>query len=306
MELKTLNNRRMNLPLALNDVLLSSPECMMTMMAPPPLTGAAAGGKASPRQVASPTSFNDRHSEVLSAAIKMAAGVGSNMEYRFQQQQQQRPQFQLKMEKNDVNQDLPTPTMISSPRLQQSQALRVPFLLQVKVLLQYLRRQGRNSNNPSMFLLYTQAKEVVSTCVKRNRMGDANFTPLKPTLSALLRELVGDVHWEYSKVLTQHMIKKKKIINKQQHQTTKNAASPSSASTSAPVVSASAAAPASSSIDLLLQECQLRQQQQRQKLQLQQQLQQQEKMLMMSLAFQKQQELEKQLYFQQQQQRRFS
>ena len=62
---------------------------------------------------------------------------------------------------------------------------RERVLLFVKVLLRFLEC----SNNKK---LKKQAKAIVFLCVRRNRMGDPNFTPLKHAVEDHLHTIVGD------------------------------------------------------------------------------------------------------------------
>lgn len=65
---------------------------------------------------------------------------------------------------------------------------RRDLLLFVHALVKCLDR----TNN---YKLRLQTKALVVECVKRNRMGDPNFSPLQESLALRLRGLVGPVYW---------------------------------------------------------------------------------------------------------------
>ena len=219
MEIKRLAG--MNLPLVLNDVFLSETQQMMVARNSAAIAASKApASNASSKFCALPAcpSLPNNHNDVLAAAIEMASdsplAVNSNLQHQLQYQR--RPQVQLRMDERDMiaaRRKSPSAAVPSQPsqthkrpRQQATKVASLPlqsrFLLQVKVLLRHLRRHS----SPE---LYKQAKEVVSTCVKRNRRGDINFTPLRSTLEVLLHELVGDANWKYSKLLTRHILSKK-------------------------------------------------------------------------------------------------
>lgn len=66
------------------------------------------------------------------------------------------------------------------------------FLVFVKILLKYVDR----TNNPQ---LRRNAKAVVAECTRRNRMGDAEYTPLQDAVERRLRISLGEVHWARAK-----------------------------------------------------------------------------------------------------------
>ena len=65
---------------------------------------------------------------------------------------------------------------------------REKFLLFIKIMFQYLERSGKS-------LLRQRAKNVVTKCIRRNRVGDENYIPLKESVEKHLRPLVGPLVW---------------------------------------------------------------------------------------------------------------
>ena len=62
----------------------------------------------------------------------------------------------------------------------------------VKILLTYIER----TNNPA---LRRTAKAIVADCTRRNRMGEAAYTPLQQAVERRLRSSLGEVHWARAK-----------------------------------------------------------------------------------------------------------
>jgi hypothetical protein len=67
---------------------------------------------------------------------------------------------------------------------------RAKFLLLIKILLRYLSRHPE---------LQQRAKRVVAECTRRNRMGEANYRPLKQAVETHLRFVVGNKLWTRAK-----------------------------------------------------------------------------------------------------------
>ena len=70
---------------------------------------------------------------------------------------------------------------------------RQSFLLFVKVLLKYLEKV----HEPH---LRRQVKSIVAECVRRNRQGETNFTPLPDVIELLVRSCVGELHWKRARL----------------------------------------------------------------------------------------------------------
>ena len=74
------------------------------------------------------------------------------------------------------------------PNNRQQTKKRHDLLLFVHALIKCL--DGTQS-----YKLRLQTKALVAECVKRNRMGDPNFSPLRESLEVRLRGLVGPIYW---------------------------------------------------------------------------------------------------------------
>ena len=89
------------------------------------------------------------------------------------------------------------------PRDPKRRQQRMLFAMFIKILLKYLAESDKE-------VLCQQVRSVISTCTKRNRMGDPNFWPLEDVLEAHLREMVGEAHWQRAKRLQRHYMERKK------------------------------------------------------------------------------------------------
>jgi hypothetical protein len=96
------------------------------------------------------------------------------------------------------------PTMSSKTRalLEKRQ-----FLIFIRILFKCIDR----SNNPTLRL---QAKEVVTDCTRRNRMGDSSCSPLQHAIACRLKEIVGDMHWNQAKIYTNYYCQQKKGLQR--------------------------------------------------------------------------------------------
>uniref|UniRef100_A0A6S8HXC7 Uncharacterized protein n=1 Tax=Amphora coffeiformis TaxID=265554 RepID=A0A6S8HXC7_9STRA len=79
---------------------------------------------------------------------------------------------------------------------------RQSFLLFIKVLLKYLEKV----NEPQ---LRRQVKSIVAECVRRNRQGNKNFTPLPGVIELLVRSCVGDLHWKRARLCLDTLCEKR-------------------------------------------------------------------------------------------------
>jgi hypothetical protein len=90
---------------------------------------------------------------------------------------------------------------------------RVRFTLFLKILLTRLEKEGHHK-------LLDRARETVSHCSRRNKMGDPDYAELVESLEVRLRTLVGEVHWIRTHYYMRHYIhdvaptRKKKTQNK--------------------------------------------------------------------------------------------
>jgi hypothetical protein len=78
------------------------------------------------------------------------------------------------------------------------------FLIFIKILFKCMERcrDGR---------LRQRAKAIVTECTRRNRMGDANFSPLQDAVETRLKDIVGDMYWNQAKVYTGYYCQQKGI-----------------------------------------------------------------------------------------------
>jgi hypothetical protein len=79
---------------------------------------------------------------------------------------------------------------------------RARFALQIKFLLKVLKDAGEEQ-------LRNQARVVISTCTRQNRMGDPNFSPLEDVVESYLRALVGEVYWEVAQSYQRRYLQQK-------------------------------------------------------------------------------------------------
>lgn len=102
--------------------------------------------------------------------------------------------------------DLIEPSPLSLPQQQPRdpgcQRRRVEFALLIKILLKILLEDAEIS-------LYHQVRLSISTCTKRNRMGDPSFSPLEDVLEAHLWLMVGDTYWDRAVSLQQRYLQRK-------------------------------------------------------------------------------------------------
>lgn len=73
------------------------------------------------------------------------------------------------------------------------------FLLFIKILFKSLEQA-------SEFETRDRAREIVSDCTRRNRLGDPAFTPLIDVVDQRLRRHVGETHWRRAHVYMQHYL----------------------------------------------------------------------------------------------------
>lgn len=66
------------------------------------------------------------------------------------------------------------------------------FILFVKILIGCLERTESRA-------FCNRVRAIVSECTKRNRLGDASYTPLQEAIEARLRRVVGERHWSKAK-----------------------------------------------------------------------------------------------------------
>jgi hypothetical protein len=74
--------------------------------------------------------------------------------------------------------------------------------MKIKLLLKVLKDAGEDR-------LLDQARTVISTCTRLNRMGDPKFTPLEVVLESYLRTLVGEGYWEMTLTYQRQYLKRK-------------------------------------------------------------------------------------------------
>ncbi len=102
--------------------------------------------------------------------------------------------------------DLIEPSPLALPQQQSRdpdcQNHRVEFALLVKILLKILLDEAEIN-------LYHQVRLSISTCTKRNRMGDPSFSPLEDVLEAHLWLMVGDTYWDRAVNLQQKYLQRK-------------------------------------------------------------------------------------------------
>ena len=79
---------------------------------------------------------------------------------------------------------------------------RQSFLLLIKCLLKYLQKVNEHG-------LRLRVKAIVAESVKRNRNGDAQFSPLSDVIELLLRKCVGEVHWARAKLCVEVLCEKR-------------------------------------------------------------------------------------------------
>ena len=81
---------------------------------------------------------------------------------------------------------------------------RVEFALFLKVLLRCLEKSNQS-------LLLQQARLVVVTCTRGNRMGDPSFSPLSSAIEMRLRKLIGDHEWQQAKNYTRFYQRRQEV-----------------------------------------------------------------------------------------------
>jgi hypothetical protein len=94
----------------------------------------------------------------------------------------------------------------SSRRLKTNQ--RALFALFIKILLKTLKRSGED-------MLVQQVRAVVSTCTRRNRMGDLHFSPLEEVLELYLQQMVGEAHWQKARHLQRAYLERRYLSRRQ-------------------------------------------------------------------------------------------
>lgn len=80
---------------------------------------------------------------------------------------------------------------------------RQTFLLLIKCLLMYLQKVNEHALRHSV-------KAIVAECVKRNRNGEPQFSPLHDAIELLLRKCVGEVHWTRAKLCVEALCEKRR------------------------------------------------------------------------------------------------
>jgi hypothetical protein len=85
---------------------------------------------------------------------------------------------------------------------QQQNNHRALFAMKIKLLLKVLKDAGEDR-------LCEQARTVISTCTRLNRMGDPKFSPLEVVLESYLRTLAGEVYWEMTLTYQREYLKRK-------------------------------------------------------------------------------------------------
>ena len=73
------------------------------------------------------------------------------------------------------------------------------FLLFIKILFKSLEQA-------SEFETRDRAREIVSDCTRRNRLGDPAFSPLIDVIDQRLRRYVGEAHWRRAHMYMQHYL----------------------------------------------------------------------------------------------------
>jgi hypothetical protein len=92
------------------------------------------------------------------------------------------------------------PRSPSPPRQQKNH--RALFAMKIKLLLKVLKDAGEDG-------LREQARTVISTCTRLNRMGDPKFSHLEVVVESYLRTLVGEVYWELTLTYQREYLKRK-------------------------------------------------------------------------------------------------
>jgi hypothetical protein len=82
---------------------------------------------------------------------------------------------------------------------------REEFYMFIKIMFLFLERH-ENDNR-----LRQRAKAVVADCTRRNRMGEAGFTPLTEAVERRLRPTVGERYWTRSKDYLAHYMQRRGI-----------------------------------------------------------------------------------------------
>jgi hypothetical protein len=94
------------------------------------------------------------------------------------------------------------------PRRKIQSKAQAKFVLFINVLLKYLE----SSASPE---LARQAKLVIKVCIRRNRMQDPSFFPLKQAIAIHVRNCIGTLHWSNANNFCQGYLKGQKLLHMQ-------------------------------------------------------------------------------------------
>jgi hypothetical protein len=94
--------------------------------------------------------------------------------------------------------------LLDAPQTTEAALQKKRFLLFVKILFKSLEQSADSETRE-------KAKEIVSDCTRRNRLGDPAFTPLMEAVDRLLRGKVGEPHWRRAHVYMQHYLRRSQL-----------------------------------------------------------------------------------------------
>jgi len=90
----------------------------------------------------------------------------------------------------------------STQRVQQETIQKKRFLLFIRILFKSLDQSEEDSE------LREIAKNIVSDCTRRNRLGDPECKPLMDAVDKRLRRHVGETHWRRAHLYMQHYMRR--------------------------------------------------------------------------------------------------
>jgi hypothetical protein len=90
-----------------------------------------------------------------------------------------------------------SPPQVPSNKNQHTAFQKRRFLLFIKILFKTLEQA-------SEFDTRDKARDIVTDCTRRNRLGDPAFTPLIDVVDQRLRRHVGEAHWRRAHLYMQH------------------------------------------------------------------------------------------------------
>ena len=92
-------------------------------------------------------------------------------------------------------------TALPVPGLSKEAEQKKRFLIFIKILFKSLSQSACTD-------VREKAKNIVSDCTRRNRLGDPQCTPLMDAIDRRLRCHVGEAHWRRAHVFMQHYIRR--------------------------------------------------------------------------------------------------